>query len=321
MQFRTTISIEPFDFRIGYAFPGMFVGSCFARNIAERMKRLKFPVCENPFGILFNPASIANMFGRLEEERLFGPEELVRSGELWVSMEHHGRFSAPDADDTLRNVNESVSYGAQCLAASQYVVITLGTAWVYEYTETGIIAGNCHKLPADMFSRRRLSVGEIEALFEKPLRGCLKDKKVIFTVSPIRHIKDGLEENQLSKSTLIVAVHNIIERHANCSYFPAYEIMNDDLRDYRFYDADMVHPSSVAVDYIWEMFMGAVMDAGTIELSKRVERVVTAFGHRPLNPESASYRQFCEKTFRQIRQIVSEHPEIDLNQEIEYFTR
>lgn len=321
MQFRTAINIEPLGVSIGYNEPGMLVGSCFAQNMAEKMKRLKFPVYDNPFGILFNPASISNMFDRLDNERFFEKEELVRSGDLWVSMEHHGKFSALDEDDVLRNINESVTYGVQWLNGSKYVVITFGTAWVYEYKQRGIIVGNCHKLPSDMFSRRRLSVDEIEDMFDKHLQGCLKDKKVIFTVSPVRHIKDGFEENQLSKSTLIVAVHNIVDRYSDCFYFPSYEIMNDDLRDYRFYDADMVHPSQVAVNYIWELFMESVMDPSTIELSQRVERVVTASEHRPLNPESDSYRRFCEKTFNQIRQIVSEHPEIDLNKEIEYFTK
>jgi len=320
MEFRTPAGIRPYGFKIGYGTRGMLAGSCFAENIAAKMTQAKLPVSANPFGVLFNPASIVNMFGRLNERHTYSSGDLTESGGVWISMEHHGKFSSPDREEALRNINGAVREGADALALAQYVIITLGTAWVYEYIETGTVAANCHKLPAALFDRRRLTVGEIVEMFEAPLRSYLKDKQVIFTVSPVRHLKDGLAENQLSKATLIVAAHEIVARHGNCSYFPAYEIVVDDLRDYRFYNADMVHPSPVAVEYIWEHFCDAFMDRETVGLIKQVGQIAAAAGHRPLNQGSPVHKAFREKMLEQVRRMAAEHPEIDFNPEIKLFT-
>lgn len=321
MNFRTPVSLSPAGFPVDYSTRGLFVGSCFADSVAGRMARLKFPVESNPCGVVYNPASVAGTLDRLHEGSGFSAEELTANGELWVSFSHHGSFASSDPAEALRRMNEAAACGSEALARASYVVITLGTAWVYEHMASGRIVSNCHKFPAADFRRFRLSAAEIVSLFTEPLSTYLSGKKVIFTVSPIRHIRDGLAENQLSKATLLLAVDELTRRFANCHYFPAYEIMMDDLRDYRFYEADMIHPSPVAVDYIWEQFAGWVIPPPVRELMAQVEKLVTAAEHRPFNPESAAHRKFRAEMACQTARLQAQHPGLDLHAEQDYFSR
>ncbi len=204
------------------------------------------------------------------------------------------------------------------LAAADYVLVTFGTAWVYE--EDGKVVANCGKRPAHLFTRRRLSVEEIVGHFDGLMREELRDKQVIFTVSPVRHLKDGFEENSLSKAILRLAVAEIVERHpAEAQYFPAYEILNDDLRDYRFYAADLVHPSESAVEYIWEKFTGAAFGAETRSLLPQIENLVRATEHRPFNPDTEEHAKFRASMLSETRRLAAEHPALDLTAEFEFF--
>lgn len=216
------------------------VGSCFSDVIGEQMKQRYLKVTCNPFGTLYNPLSIAQAINRTEVP------ELIEHEGLWHSMVHHGSFSRADKSEAEQAVRGSIETMQKALQEATVVIVTFGTAWVYE--KDGEIVGNCHKLPENCFTRRRLTVGEIVKAW-KPILKKYNDKKWLFTVSPIRHIKDGLHENQLSKATLLEAVEQLGD------YFPSYEIMLDELRDYRFYADDLVHPSSLAVSYIWERFV------------------------------------------------------------------
>ena len=283
------------------------------------MKRYKLPVVFNPFGILFNPASVARTLARLDSGKLYEADDLTRSGDLWVSFDHHGSLASVDRDEALKTINQAVRYGARVLREAGYLILTLGTAWVYQLRETGEIVCNCHKRPAGEFLRRRLSVDEVVGVFAPLLEGPLKDKPIIWTVSPVRHLGDGLPENALSKSTLIVAVHRLIERYPQCCYFPAFEIMTDDLRDYRFYEKDMAHPSEVAVDYIWEQFCDAALDPSCTGMFRKIDALNRALAHRPLNPESPAYRAFRLRQASEVRSLQQAYPDLDFSRELNFF--
>ena len=261
VKLQTIVDSKPSDWKIGYEDRILMLGSCFSDEIGEQMQQRHLPVTCNPFGTLYNPLSIAQAI------QLTELPELVEYDGLWHSMAHHGSFSHPAKEETETAVRASIEHMQKAFADATVVIVTFGTAWVYEWNqesgssnqESGVrnqdkyVVANCHKMPESWFSRRRLSVEEIVAAW-RPILEQNKDKHWIFTVSPIRHIKDGLHENQLSKATLLMAVEAISHQHSAVSYFPSYEIMLDELRDYRFYADDLVHPSSLAVNYIWERF-------------------------------------------------------------------
>ena len=255
MKLQTIVDIPASPWKIGYEDRILMVGSCFSDEIGEQMQQRYMHVTCNPFGTLYNPLSIAQALNyRLPDTRQ--PLPLVEHNGLWHSMAHHGAFSRPTKEEAQQAVRASVETMQRALAEATVVIVTFGTAWVYEMD--GQIVGNCHKLPENCFSRRRLSVQEIVAAWQ-PIIERYPDKHWLFTVSPIRHVKDGLHENQLSKATLLQAIEKIINHKFDIintiSYFPSYEILLDELRDYRFYADDLVHPSSMAVSYIWERFV------------------------------------------------------------------
>lgn len=240
VKLQTIVDIAPSAWKIGYEDHILMLGSCFSDEIGAQMQQRNLNVTCNPFGTLYNPISIANAMNMEEVP------ELIEHDGLWHSMAHHGSFSRSKREEAEQAVHNSIDAMQKALKESSVVIVTFGTAWVYEMN--GKVVGNCHKLPESCFTRRRLSVEEIVAAW-KPILERYPDKHWLFTVSPIRHIKDGLHENQLSKATLLQAVEQLGD------YFPSYEIMLDELRDYRFYADDLVHPSSLAVNYIWERFV------------------------------------------------------------------
>lgn len=260
MKLTTSIDIKPSAWKIGYEDRILMLGSCFSDEIGEQMQQRHLPVTCNPFGTLYNPLSIAQAI------QLTELPELVEYDGLWHSMAHHGSFSHPAKEETETAVRASIEHMQKAFADATVVIVTFGTAWVYEWNqESGVrsqnkyVVANCHKMPESWFSRRRLSVDEIVEAW-RPILEQYKDKHWIFTVSPIRHIKDGLHENQLSKATLLMAIEKLrnteyrVQNPDRVTYFPSYEILLDELRDYRFYADDLVHPSSLAVNYIWERF-------------------------------------------------------------------
>lgn len=319
MELFTKIDLPRLELRIDHTMRGLMLGSCFAESIADRMRRAKFTLTANPFGVLYNPASIGEAIDRLNEGRQFTHDDLSVNDDLWFSFAHHGSFSALDPDQALDRMNCAFREGTQALHNADYVAITLGTAWTYRLKETGAIVANCHKLPASKFTRSRLSVTQISEIFRPLLEGVLRDKRVLFTVSPIRHIKDGLSENALSKATLLVAVRELERLYANVEYFPAYEIMIDELRDYRFYKEDMVHPSDQAVDYIWSQFRCVTMDEPTRQLINRIESVDRAMNHRPFNPDSPSHAKFKQSMLRTVKNLSGANPNVDFNNELNFF--
>ena len=251
MKLQTIVDIKPSEWQIGYEDRILMLGSCFADEMGEQMHRRGLHVTSNPFGTLYNPLSIAQAVN--SQFSIFN-SQLIEYGGLWHSMAHHGAFSRPNKEDAEQAVRGSIEAMQNALAEATVVIVTFGSAWVYEME--GQIVANCHKMPESRFTRRRLSVDEIVEAW-RPIVDRYPDKHWLFTVSPIRHIRDGLHENQLSKATLLMAVEQLASlegRSGGVSYFPSYEIVLDELRDYRFYADDLVHPSALAVNYIWERF-------------------------------------------------------------------
>ncbi len=318
--FRTPVKTPEYGFRIDHTWSGFSIGSCFAEKIYERLRRNKFRIVCNPMGAMYNPLSIADSLTMLASERVFTRDDLTLREDLWFSFAHHGNFSGKDPDQVLGNINLSMKAGAKALRQADYVIVTFGTAWAYSLVETGETVANCHKLPAAAFARRRISVDEIVALFDDMLRNsALAGKKVIFTVSPIRHLKDGLPENNLSKATLFLAIHQLIENNENAFYFPAFEIMNDDLRDYRFYEDDMVHPSEKAIDYVWNIFRNSVAGRSTRELMTEIKMIVEAAGHRPIHSDTAEHKRFLETMYHKTHALQLKYPYLDLMEELSLF--
>lgn len=303
MKFHTEIQISPFEKKIGYENRILAMGSCFAEHIAGKLAGAKFRITSNPTGILFNPLSIASAIDSYAERRTLSSEELLMQRGLWFHYDFHGSFADISPEMALARMNLGLQTGANALRESDRVFLTFGTAWVYELKETGCVVANCHKQPAELFLRRRLSVAEIAEHFDTLLDGVLRDKQVLFTVSPVRHLGDGLQENSLSKATLRLAIEELCQRHGNAAYFPAYEVLMDDLRDYRFYADDLVHPSSQAIEYTWELFSKALLSDRARQLLPAVTAVTSAARHRPLHPESEEFQTFCRQQLETIGRL------------------
>jgi hypothetical protein len=323
-KFHTRVEIPGFGTKTGYSQKNLFMGSCFTENIGYKMAELKFDVRVNPFGIVYNPASVAGGLRILLEKRQFREEDLTEHDGLWHSFSHHGKFSGTDATQTLDRINAEIGQAANYLKTADFLFITFGTAWVYHYKKTGAAVSNCHKIPAPEFERFRLTPAEIVLEYHEILSEILKINpsiRIIFTVSPIRHWKDGAIENQRSKATLILAIDEIIRnfRNENLHYFPAYEIVMDELRDYRFYAGDMLHLSDVAVDHIWEIFQETFIDDASRKTIPRIENVVKAASHKPFNKNTTAYLQFLDNSLKQIRELETQFPNLNFELEKKHF--
>ena len=315
MQFFTQIKIPPFRQKINHSEQIFSIGSCFAENIAERLRGAKFNITSSPTGILFNPESIANCIDMLACRHTMTVQELRCSEELWFSYDCHSSFSSLDKEDALSKMQQAINQGSAALQDADVVIVTFGTAWVYRLNENNKIVANCHKQPQALFNRELLTVEHIVNRWSKLLDSTLSGKHVIFTVSPIRHLSDGLEQNSLSKAVLRIAIAELTAKYDNVTYFPSFEIMNDELRDYRFYAEDMTHPSQQAIEYIWQQFSDAAITEQSLQLIERLSKIAQATKHRPLNPQSEAYRNFCLRQLEEIEKINHNHPTIDLSKE------
>ncbi len=319
MQFFTHINIPPFAEKIDYRSLILSLGSCFAENIAMRLCDAKFHIITSPSGILFNPESIAMAIDNMAAGRTPKQEDLLCNGDVWFNYDFHSSFSSCDKDAALHAMQKAMRYGSWSLHAADTLIITFGSAWVYRHKQSGKVVANCHKQPASEFCRELLSAEEIVSRWSSLLQSVLSKKIVIFTVSPIRHLSDGLEHNSLSKATLRVAIAQLCSEFSNALYFPSYEIMNDELRDYRFYGEDMIHPSPTAIDYIWSRFCNTAISESALATMQRIEKLNRAAAHRPFNPQSDSHRQFCRKWLMEIAMLQNEFPEMDLEKEKAHF--
>ncbi|WP_026710553.1 GSCFA domain-containing protein [Flavobacterium filum] len=315
MNFRTPISIPKSNHPIDYYSKVVTMGSCFSENISAKFEQYKFQHYNNPFGILFQPDAIENVLLRAIEMRLFTEADLFFDNELWHCFEVHSELNNPDKADMLVNLNGILTYLNGQLQTCSHVIITLGTAWSYRFSHTQKRVANCHKIPQSNFTKELLSVEEItDSLhnIQTKLTEFNPEIKFIFTVSPVRHIKDGFVENQLSKAHLIAALHSSITHLSTSSYFPSYEIMMDDLRDYRFYAEDMLHPNQTAVDYIWKYFVESHISYHVFPIMTELESIHKGLNHRPFNPNTEQHLLFVQKLHERIEQLQEKYPFLQL---------
>lgn len=314
MHFTTKIPISKSNFGLDYHSQIGLLGSCFAENMGLKFDYFKFQHTLNPFGIIFNPISIEKMVERCVHQIPFTEADLFFHNDLWHCFEVHSELSHPDKSILLDNLNGiRVDFYYRILELSQ-ILITYGTAWVYRHTETNQIVANCHKVPQKAFLKELLSVNQIEESLQQIIslvQSVNSNCKFIFTVSPVRHIKDGFVENTLSKSHLIAAVHTIIRGHSSkVSYFPSYEIMMDELRDYRFYAADMLHPNQVAIDYIWERFAETYFTTESGVTMEEVDAIRKGENHRPFNPNTEQHQKFLLRLNQKKLKLTKRFPKI-----------
>ena len=315
-KFRTAVELPVFRNKMGYRHKSMMIGSCFAENIGLYLQEYCLPVMLNPFGILYNPFSIASCLEQLMTRKTFTEQDLIFSNGLYHSFSHHSRFSGTDSGMVLEKINSQTVEALNYLSDATHLFITFGTSWVFQHRQSGGVVSNCHKLPAATFNHNRLSVNQITEIWVpviEQLKRINPKLQLVFTVSPIRHLKDGAHANQLSKSTLLIAIDSLISIYGNdrISYFPSYEIVLDELRDYRFYSTDMTHLSEPAIDFIREKFVETMLDYEAQSIMNEVGKLLQALKHKPFNPRDREYISFIETQITKIDQLQIKYPFMD----------
>ncbi len=314
MKLQTQISIKRAQNQMDYHSQLLILGSCFAENMGDALKHFKFQCLQNPFGILFHPKAITKFISKAVLEEKYAEKEVFFLNERWHCFDAHSLLSDVSKENLLHNLNQGLAATRKQIKEATHIVITLGTAWVYHHIDTDITVANCHKVPQKEFSKTLLSVTEIQKSLNELYESIAKlnnNVQFVFTVSPVRHLKDGFVENQRSKAHLLTAVHQFISEHdakQQLHYFPSFEIMMDELRDYRFYTADMLHPNQTAIDYIWENFVSVWISPNSIASMKKVDEVQKGFSHRPFNPNSEQHRNFLKSLEEKKTYLLKEHP-------------
>jgi len=322
-MFRTQFPVNPLISAIGPVSSVFLIGSCFSEHISQKLSNNKFDILSNPFGILFNPVSIANELRRQMKGSWVQPAEIFQNGSLFRSFDFHSNCAHPDKEEANRRMNEAIRSGKIFLDKCSHLVITFGTSLVYTLKSSGRVVANNHKMQTSLFEKKQLLSEEIVADWSDLIRE-IKIKypllQIIFTLSPVRHIRDGAVENALSKAVLLQSIHQLKNNFPNIYYFPSYEIMMDDLRDYRFYSKDMIHPNEVAIDYIWEIFKKVCIEEKCNTLMDQLEQIHTAMLHKPFFPELTEHRDFKLTMLEKIEKLHNEFPRINLNTERNYFS-
>jgi hypothetical protein len=321
-RFFTPVDAPDIFSKIAHDHSILCMGSCFAETMGSLLEEHLFRACINPFGILFNPASMSKSLQRLQSRKPYSEEDLFCADGLWESWDHHGSFAATSVTDSLNVINTRFIQGCEALAHCDVLVITFGTALTYEHSKTGAIVANCHKQPSSLFSRRMLSIEEIVADWSEVLTRLFTARpncSCIATVSPVRHVKSGAHENLVCKSILVCALHELQKSFPRLFYFPSYEIMMDELRDYRFYGRDMVHPSDVAVDYLWDRFVESCVDENSKLFIREWESVRKAMHHHVSAHAAEATRNFTRAQLQTIGLLAKKYPEINFEKAVEYF--
>ncbi|WP_296149770.1 GSCFA domain-containing protein [uncultured Flavobacterium sp.] len=312
MQFTTPIPIQKSTYQIDYNSKIVSLGSCFAVNIGEKFEHFKFQNTINPFGILFHPLALEKIISKAISKEKFTQENIFFHNERWHSFDVHSDLSTSNKEDFLEILNTNLEQLHNSLSNCSHVIITLGTSWVYKKIETDNIVANCHKVLQKEFKKELLSVEEIKKSLEEIVNSISKlnsEAKIVFTISPVRHIKDGFVENQWSKANLIAAVHETLHSKLSiANYFPSYEIMMDELRDYRFYAEDMIHPSQTAIDYIWKRFSETWISEEALTTLQEIENIQKGLNHRPFNSESEQHQKFLGNLQQRIEMLKSRFP-------------
>jgi hypothetical protein len=324
MELRTTFDISKSEKKITYADNVMFIGSCFASSIGSQMETGHMPVMINPAGAVFNPVSVCNTLDTITVNNEFHIEDLHFYDGTWLSFYHYTDFSSNDPAKVLENINKISRAAYEFLKNACFLFITLGTARVYKLKKSGLIVSNCHKIPAEQFEFQLLSPEDIVEIWSAQLdklHDLFPKLNIVFTISPVRHWKDGAHGNQVSKSILFVAVEELLHHKTLPGYFPAYELLMDDLRDYRFYSDDMLHPSASAISYIWEAFTDCYLDKATFGIWKEVSKITKAYNHHFMTDSEEKKDFFARKVLKQISDIKIKVPSIDLSPEEDYFLK
>lgn len=322
MKFRTKISPEKSDLRIGYNSPLFFTGSCFSEEIGSYLRRGKFDILVNPFGVLYNPASVADSLSRILNGKEFTENDLFEYNNRYLSFSHDTSFSYESSYEVLNSINSNLKIAVTKLRNAHFLFVTFGTARIYRLKSSGQIVSNCHKIPAAEFSREVMDIDIIVDLWRElieKIRTINSNIKIVFTVSPVRHWKDGAQGNQLSKSILFLAIHKLISRDKNLTYFPSYELLMDDLRDYRFYNDDLLHPSPAAVEYIWDYFKSSYFDEDTLKLYSEIQKIISGAEHRLSGNNKLEKEVFKKNMLLRIMNVKKINPSINLEDEQKYF--
>lgn len=328
MQFRSEFTPKLFAEKIKITDKLLLVGSCFTEQMGTKLAAHKFDLLQNPNGILFNPISIVNAIKSYANNLLFTEADLFYYNELWASKEHHTMYSGVDKAATLAKINESQKVAFNFLQKADWLLITIGSAFVYEWVDVlndlnyGRVVANCHKLPANKFNRRLTTAIEIADTLASMQALLIKINpalKIIYTISPVRHLREGFVENNQSKAALIQAVHSQVNER-DIFYFPAYELVIDDLRDYRFFAEDMVHPNYTATNYVWQKFTTTAIDESSQLLMKKISELNTAINHKPFNPTSKAHIAFRQKYLQMALELQSQHPSVNFTADINFFS-
>lgn len=323
MDFQIPIQITKLPKGINYSDKIILTGSCFTEHIGDRLAELKFNTLQNPNGILFDPHSVATSLVSYVQNKQYLPEDLSHFNELWQSWQHHSRFSGTNAAESLRIINESQRRAHQFLKEANWLIITLGSSFSYRLVENGSPVANCHRAPAQWFRKHMMTIEETSAVLDNCLHQLFQFNpglQIIFTISPVRHIRDGVIENNRSKSRLIETVHHLVNKFEKLYYFPAYELVIDVLRDYRFYDIDLVHPNYPATRFVMEKFMENCVDESAVALSEEIQQVVTARRHKPFQPQTEAHKKFLQTHWQKAQQLQLKYPHLSFKDELDYFS-
>ena len=316
------IKISEPEVKIDYRDKIMLVGSCFTEHIGDSLADLKFQVMQNPNGIIFDPATVASSITSYIENKKYTAEELVHQNELWQSWQHHSRFSGINKDEVLHVINTSQQDAHDFLQRSRWLIITLGTSYSYRLTDGAKPVANCHRAPSAWFDKHLMSIDETVTAMDTMLYRLFQFNpsiNIIFTVSPVRHIRDGIVENNRSKARFLEAVHHLVNKFSRLYYFPSYELVIDVLRDYRFYDIDLVHPNYQATSFVIEHFMNHYVNESSISLSKEIEKIMIARKHKPFQPETDAHKNFLKLHAERTKNLMSNYPFLSLQEELDFF--
>jgi hypothetical protein len=332
MEFFINIELKKLSEPVTYRDQIMLTGSCFTEHIGDALQELKFSVCQNPNGILFTPESVCHSLLSYIENRKYDGHDLFQLNELWHSWQHHSRFSGTDREGVIDKINTSQEMAHIFLKNADWLIITLGSSFTYKLTRYADAAGclqgesvaNCHRAPANWFTKELLETGYIKSMLEdclQKLKNFNSRLKFLFTVSPVRHIRDGVVENNRSKARLIEAVHYIVNKNDSAFYFPAYELVIDVLRDYRFYDIDLVHPNYAATEFVLEKFSETCLESESKQIMEEVKKIMIARKHRSFQPETKAHQQFLITQFEKTSSLQKRYPFLNLRDELVYFSQ
>lgn len=310
MEFRTKVPIHPQEPKLDHSSKVLLLGSCFVENIGKKLEYFKFQNSLNPFGILFHPAAIREFLENVRSKKHFSEEDIFYHNETWHYFGAHSDLNSSEKKQILDSLNSTVEETGEFLRSAGHIIITPGTAWGYRHLESGKVVANCHKVPQKNFGKELLEVKEDLLESVKIVQELNPSAAIIFTVSPVRHLKDGFIENQQSKAKLISGVHEVITAISQTHYFPSYELMMDELRDYRFYAEDMLHPNQVAIDYIWGKFRETWVSSEAREVMEKVDHIQKGLAHRPFNETSQAHEKFRENLKRKMRELEANWPQI-----------